>query len=83
MYLKTNLWLIWLQLKNQNIPYFSWMKPVKLEFKFILAISTSRIIPKYEFQVFAAKKRNQMDLYNVMNVQKNEYKNLWSPEPFK
>lgn len=52
------------------------MKPVKLEVKFIPTISTSKIIPKYQFQDLAARKINKTDLHNVMKVQKKDYKNL-------
>lgn len=84
MQLCTFLWLFWLQLKNhKHIPYFSQMKPVKVEVKLIPAISTSKIIPKYQFQDLASRKTNKTDLHNVMKAQKKDYKNLWSPEPFK
>lgn len=52
------------------------MKPVKLEVKFIPAVSTSKIIPKYQFQDLAARKTNKTDLHNAMKVQKKDCKNV-------
>jgi len=59
------------------------MKPVNLEFIFIPAISTSKIIPKHQFQVFAAKNQIKQifimsSRYRRMNTRICEVQNLWN-----